>query len=201
MISATLDSSCALNFLSTDEEPDENLMELISLALAGRVAINVSQETFEEVERTSDHQARQRRLTRLSTFGRLEISSEQVPERDVLADKLHTAIFPKAVSGSSQDDHNARDCRQLAAHHLIGRDTFVTRDERLLRGAKSAAEHGITVMSSGSSSRESALTWKRPACRAIRGSQFAMRTFSETRAIFVGSYRPSETTIPISTAG
>jgi hypothetical protein len=39
-------------------------MELISLALAGRVVVNVSAETFDEVERTDDVEARQRRLAR-----------------------------------------------------------------------------------------------------------------------------------------
>lgn len=147
MVSATLDTSCAQNFLSTDEEPDESLMELISLALAGRVVVNVSAETFDEVERTDDVEARQRRLARLKTFGRLEIPPHRVAERDQLADNLHETLFPNAVSGSRQDDHNVRDCRQLATHHLIGRNAFVTRDERLLRGAEAAAEQGITLLS------------------------------------------------------
>ena len=122
-------------------------MELISLALAGRVVVNVSAETFSEVERTDDVETRQRRLARLKTFGRLEIPPHRVAERDQFADKLHEALFPNATSGSRQDDHNVRDCRQLATHHLIGRDAFVTRDERLLRGAAGAAGHGITLVS------------------------------------------------------
>lgn len=147
MVSATLDTSCAQNFLSTEEEPDESLMELISLALAGRVVVNVSAETFNEVERTDDVETRQRRLSRLKTFGRLEIPPHRAAERDRLADRLHEALFPNAIPGSRQDDHNVGDCRQLATHHLIGRDAFVTRDERLLRGATSAAEQGITLVS------------------------------------------------------
>jgi hypothetical protein len=122
-------------------------MELISLALAGRVMVNVSAETFAEVERTSDAGARQRRLTRLKTFGRLEIPSHRIDERDQLAKELHAALFPNAISGSRQDDHNSRDCQQLVTHRLIGRDAFVTRDERLLRGADEAAELGITLLS------------------------------------------------------
>src|SRR3712207_5360296 len=49
VISATLDTSCALNFLSVDEDPDEALMELISLALARRLSLNVTEEAFAEV--------------------------------------------------------------------------------------------------------------------------------------------------------
>ena len=99
MVSATLDTSCAQNFLSTDEEPDESLMELISLALAGRVGVNVSAETFDEVERTDDVEARQRRLARLKTFGRLEIPAHRVAERDQLAANFHEALFPNGLNG------------------------------------------------------------------------------------------------------
>jgi N-acetylglutamate synthase-like GNAT family acetyltransferase len=147
MISVTLDTSCALNFLSTEEEPDDDLMDLISLALAGRVAVNVSEETFREVELSPDPEARQRRLARLETFGRLQIPADRVQERDDLANRLHGIVFPDAIAGSRRDDHNIRDCRQLATHHLIGRDTFVTRDERLLKGADGVAGLGITMQS------------------------------------------------------
>jgi N-acetylglutamate synthase-like GNAT family acetyltransferase len=147
VISATLDNSCALNFLSTDEEPDADLMEVISLALAGRVLANVSEEAFAEVENTADADMRKRRIARLKTFGRLELPPQRASERDELAKTLHNAIFPKAKAGSRQDQHNWRDCRQLAAHKLIGRDVFVTRDERLLKGAEAAASEGIDVLS------------------------------------------------------
>ncbi len=121
-------------------------MDVISLALGGKIAANVSEEAFGEVEGTTDAAARERRITRLKTFGRLEIPTERVEERDEIAGRLHAAIFPDAISGSRQDDHNWRDCRQLATHKLIGRDAFVTRDERLQRGAEAAAEEGIEVL-------------------------------------------------------
>jgi N-acetylglutamate synthase-like GNAT family acetyltransferase/predicted nucleic acid-binding protein len=145
--SATLDTSCALNFLTTEEEPDDDLMDVISLALGGKIATNVSEEAFAEVEGTADADARERRITRLRTFGRLEIPAERADERDEIAKRLHGAIFPEATPGSRKDDHNWRDCRQLATHKLIGRDAFVTRDERLLRGAEAAANEGIEVLS------------------------------------------------------
>lgn len=131
----------------TEEEPDDDLMDVISLALAGKIAANVSEEAFGEVENTADVEARQRRIARLRMFGRLTIPPERIAERDEIADILHAAIFPNATQGSRQDDHNWRDCRQLATHKLIGRDAFVTRDERLLRGADMAAQEGIEVLS------------------------------------------------------
>lgn len=147
VISVTLDTSCALNFLMSQEEPDEDLMEVISLTLSGRLVANVSDEAFAEVERTPDADTRKNRIARLKTFGRLAIPTHRVPERDELAKKLHAAIFPHAKAGSRQDDHNWRDCRQLATHRLIGRDSFLTRDDRLLKGAEAAALEGITVSS------------------------------------------------------
>jgi N-acetylglutamate synthase-like GNAT family acetyltransferase len=146
VISVTLDTSCALNFLTTEEEPDDDLMEVMSLALAGRIAANVSDEAFAEVELTPDEDVRKRRVARLKAFGHLGLPHHRVPERDSLADELHAAIFPDAQPGSKRDDHNRRDCRQLASHKLIGRDVFVTRDERLLRGAEVARQQGIEVL-------------------------------------------------------
>jgi len=131
----------------TDEEPDDDLMEVISLALAGRVAANVSEEAFGEVELTTDAETRKRRIARLKTFGQLALPRHRAGERDELAAMLHSEIFPDAQSGSRRDDHNQRDCRQLAAHKLIGRDVFVTRDERLLREAPVAQQHEIEVLS------------------------------------------------------
>jgi N-acetylglutamate synthase-like GNAT family acetyltransferase len=147
VISATLDTSCALNFLMSDEEPDEDLIELVSLALAGRISVKVSGEAFLEVEGTADPDKRARRIARLETFGRLTIPQHLEAEREALADRLHAAIFPNAEPGSRSDDHNQRDCRQLATHKLIGRAVFITRDQRLLRGAETATQEGIDVLS------------------------------------------------------
>lgn len=147
MISATLDTSCALNFLTIEEEPDDDLIEVMSLALAGRIMANVSEEAFAEVEKNADAETRKRRVARLEAFGRLVVPCHRAPARDELAARLHDAIFPDAEDGSRQDEHNWRDCRQLAAHDLIGRDVFVTRDQRLLKGASSAAREGITLVS------------------------------------------------------
>jgi hypothetical protein len=147
VLSATLDTSCAANFLSDEEHPDEALIELVSFAISGRISVNVSEEAFEEVELTPDEETRQRRLARLKTFGRLELPEHQVEERDRLTEDLHQALFPKAQPGSKKDEHNVRDCRQLATHRLIGREVFITRDERLLNGVEAARKHGINLVS------------------------------------------------------
>jgi GNAT superfamily N-acetyltransferase len=147
VISVTLDTSCALNFLMSDEQPDEDLIELIGLTLAGRVAAKVSEEAFLEVERTADADTRARRIARLEMFGRLTIPSARLGERDALAERLRVSIFPKAQPGSRNDEHNRRDCRQLATHKLIGRAVFVSRDERLLKGATAASGEGIELLS------------------------------------------------------
>jgi N-acetylglutamate synthase-like GNAT family acetyltransferase/predicted transcriptional regulator len=130
----------------SDEQPDEDLIELISLALVGRINLKVSDEAFREVEGTADPDKRAKRIARLETFGRLTIPQHRQTEREALARRLHGAIFPKAEPGSRSNEHNERDCRQLATHKLIGRAVFVTRDRRLLRGAAAASQEGIEVL-------------------------------------------------------
>jgi hypothetical protein len=147
MLSVTLDTSCALNFLSADEDSDENLMEVIGEALGGRIRLNITQEAFEEVGRTRDENVRQKRLARLRAFGRLEIQAHQIQERDRLEADLHASLFSQAQAGSRTDDHNRRDCRQMATHKVIGRDIFLIRDGGLLKRSAAAAQHGVVVRS------------------------------------------------------
>ena len=147
MISATLDTSCALNFLMSDEEPDEDLIELVSLALIGRISLKVSEEAFLEVQGTAEPDKRARRIARLEAFGRLTIPKHRESECEALAGRLRAAIFPSAKPGSRSDEHNRRDCRQLATHKLIGRAVFVSRDRRLLRGAMVAMQEGVEMLS------------------------------------------------------
>jgi hypothetical protein len=72
----------------SDEEPDEDLIELISLALVGRINLKVSDEAFREVEGTADPDKRAKRIARLETFGRLTIPQHRQTERDALARRL-----------------------------------------------------------------------------------------------------------------
>lgn len=147
VLSATLDTSCAQHFLSIEEPTDEALVEVIAAAFAGRLSVAVSQEAFDEVGRTPDRELRERRLARLRAFGCVTLPASRTPERDTLAAALHSSLFPAATAGSRTDEHNWRDCRQMATHHLIGRERFVTRDGDLLKRGELAATHGVQVTS------------------------------------------------------
>jgi N-acetylglutamate synthase-like GNAT family acetyltransferase len=147
MLAATLDTSCALNFLGHDPEVDDALVELVAAAIASRVNLSVTEQAFEEVGLTAEEATREQRLKRLRTFGKVELAGHLIDKRDKLASRLHATIFPDAQTGSRTDHHNQRDCLQLATHHLLGRDAFCTRDAKLLKRAGDASSHGITVLS------------------------------------------------------
>jgi N-acetylglutamate synthase-like GNAT family acetyltransferase len=150
MLSVTLDTSCALSFLGmADEQPDHDLLRLLHLGMRHHVLLGVSEEAYSEVERDRDQERAQRQLDRLQVLGRLEIPAERRDELQSLAEALHASIFPRAQPGSRTDRHNLRDCRQLAAHHILGRDLFVTLDRKLHRRSELLAEQGIEVASPG----------------------------------------------------
>ncbi|HEX8745177.1 MAG TPA: hypothetical protein VF712_18775 [Thermoleophilaceae bacterium] len=145
MLSATLDTSCAQNFLSPLEEADAALIQVIRAGIAGRLDLAVSDEAFEEVARTPDLRLREERLKRLRAFGPVALPAERHGERDALAGRLEHELFPGAQPGSRAEEHNRRDCRQLATHHLIGRDVFVTNDRALHAKRGDAAKFGIAI--------------------------------------------------------
>jgi len=147
MLAATLDTSCALNFLGHDSEADDALIDLVAAAMAGRVNLCVTEQAFDEVGRTSEETTRQQRLARLRTFGRVELSPHLSEKRDDLAGRLHASLFAGSQPGSRTDGHNRRDCLQLATHTLVGRDIFCTRDGKLLKRASGAQAHGVTILS------------------------------------------------------
>lgn len=146
MLAATLDTSCALNFLGCDETANDALANLVAAAIAGRLHLRVTEAAHEEVSRTEDEALRRQRLTRLQAFGRVELPPHRVAERDKLAAALHLALFAQAKPGSRTDRHNRADCVQLATHATIGRDVFVTLDGKLLRKAQAAATHDLVVV-------------------------------------------------------
>ena len=146
MLAATLDTSCALNFLGEDEEASDALIDVVAAAIAGRVSVRVTDQAYEEVARTVDHVARSERLKRLRAFGRLELPEHRRGERDALARELHDALFPRALIGSRTDEHNQRDCMQLATHSLTGRDVFVTLDSVLHRRVRGESTVAIDVI-------------------------------------------------------
>ncbi len=147
MLAVTLDTSCALNFLGHDTEADDALIDLVAAAIDGRLDLRVTEQAFEEVGGTSEETTREQRLSRLRTFGRVELDAHRVGERDDLSQRLKAAVFPASRAGSRTDGHNRHDCLQLATHALVGRDVFCTRDAKLLKRAESARDLGVTVLS------------------------------------------------------
>src|SRR3712207_2369131 len=134
MLSLTLDTSCALNFLSLrPEEPDGDLLRLLHLAFRHRVLAGVTVEAHEEVKRSDDPVEAERASQRLAVLGDLDVAPGDESSVSALAAEMMSSIFPRSQAGSTRADHNLRDCRQLAAHKAIGRDLFVTRDKPLLR--------------------------------------------------------------------
>jgi predicted nucleic acid-binding protein len=146
VLSATLDTSCALNFLGEDEQTSDALVDVVAAAIAGRVSVRVTDQAYQEVARTDDDAARSERLKRLRAFGRLELPAHRHGERDVLARTLHDVLFPGAQAGSRTDAHNKRDCLQLATHQLVGRDVFVTLDGALRRRARAQTTVPVDVI-------------------------------------------------------
>jgi predicted nucleic acid-binding protein len=210
-----LDTSCALNFLGVDQDADEALGDLVGAAMAGRVHLRVSASAFEEVERVRDQQTREQRLKRLRAFGRIEVASHQVALRDRIATDLHETLFPNAERGSRTDEHNRRDCRQLATHAVAGRSVFCTLDRKLLRRAAKAASHRVRIASPATvlqeieaDSRSSRLP--SPASVSVRdavidqdGQQFARSsahspTTTQTSQAGLRASLPSHTRVPAS---
>jgi predicted nucleic acid-binding protein len=146
MLSATLDTSCALNFLGEDDETSDALVDVVAAAIAGRVSVRVTDQAYQEVARTVDDATRSERLRRLRAFGRLDLPEHRHRERDELARDLHDVLFPAAQAGSRSDQHNMGDCLQLATHRLVGRDVFVTLDSALRRRVQAAATVGMDVV-------------------------------------------------------
>lgn len=145
MLSATLDTSCALNFLGEDDEVSDALVDLVAAAMAGRVNLRVTEQAYAEIARARDAGRRRERLKRLRMFGRVELAPHRCEERDRRALQLQKVLFPSAKSGSRTSDHNRRDCLQLATHELVGRDLFVTRDVKLYKRVHAHSSLGIEV--------------------------------------------------------
>ncbi|MEJ7783296.1 MAG: hypothetical protein WKF96_00745 [Solirubrobacteraceae bacterium] len=147
MLSVTLDTSCALNFLGEDEKTSDALVDAVAAAMAGCVNLRVTGQAYDEVARTADEERRRERLSRLRTFGRVESPAHREAERDTLAEALHEQLFPSAQPGSRTNEHNRRDCLQLATHVVVGRDLFVTSDDKLHGRVASVKPSGVVVVS------------------------------------------------------
>ncbi len=142
----TLDTSCAQNFLAlNDEEPDEDLLRLLYLSTRHKVLVGVTDEAYAEVDDPEQPEVSERRLKRLGVFGRLEVPDAEMESIRTMAEMMVKELFPNQQAGSRTADHNLRDCRQLAAHKIVRRELFVTRDEPLLKRAEAISSYGIKV--------------------------------------------------------
>jgi L-amino acid N-acyltransferase YncA/predicted transcriptional regulator len=147
MLSITLDNSSAANFLTVEETPDPDLIEVLAAAVSGRVDARVTQESTAEVALTGDDELRLKRLVRLKIFRPLTIPRDRVAEQEALAHDLHAVLFPGAQAGSRTDANNWRDCKQLAAHRVVGRALFLTADETLIERRSRVLSFGIEIVS------------------------------------------------------
>lgn|ERR1017187_8156220 len=69
MLSTTLDTSSALNFLGMrDEEPDADLLQLLHLGMRHRVLIGVTDEAYHELETDPDEHRTRRQAERVVPF-------------------------------------------------------------------------------------------------------------------------------------
>lgn len=146
VLTITLDTSAALNFLGVDDDASDELARLIGRAMTHSVGIAVADEARVEVEGVADQQRRVHRLARLRSFGFIETPASMLDQREELVVALRATLFPGADLDSRTGRHNTRDCRHLATHMLAGRDLFVTTDEKLWKRRATALDHGITVM-------------------------------------------------------
>lgn len=146
VLSLTLDTSCVLNFLGEDETCDDALIQLVALAMDGLVSLKVTEAAYAEIEGASDAARRRELLKRIQVFGHVALPEHQRDEQATLRDQLYAQLFPRAQSGSRTSEHNVRDCGQLATHQLIGRDVFVTLDDKLQRRVARSMQTTVTAL-------------------------------------------------------
>jgi N-acetylglutamate synthase-like GNAT family acetyltransferase len=149
MIIDTFDTSCVLNLLRPDEQPNEDLLRLIQLGLSGKVQIRVTPVAHEEIDSgfVEGHESRPNVRKRLEQFPISDISSERTAERDRKAYELLALLWPNLQPGSENFSNCLRDCKHLASHFLCGGSVFVTLDTVLHRKAQQhKGRTGIDVL-------------------------------------------------------
>lgn len=138
MLAVTFDTSCCIDLFRDDASPEPALVQLVRHGLRGRLDIAISSVVRDEIEAGADAAKRQLGLDRLAAFPDLRLPVQLVPELEALAGGILSTLFPNSPPGTTGHLHNERDCRHLAAHALLGRDIFVTLDERLAGKARAA---------------------------------------------------------------
>lgn len=143
----TLDTSCVLNLLNTNESVDQDLIILMRFGFDDLVKLVVTEQLSAEVINNAGHQ-RQEIVQRIGILPVHSVSKERHEERDLLAKTLFQTFWPNAKPDSRNAKHGYRDCLHLASHKLCGGNVFVTRDNNLLtKVSNSGASFDITALS------------------------------------------------------
>lgn len=144
--SLALDTSCVVNLLSRDEEPDAALLMIFRLAMQGRTTISVTPILETEVPGHQEGDVSDRALNRkfirerMSMFSVENVVAARQGQRDELAGRLLNLLWPNVEPGSRKWDHSMRDCQHIASLALCGGGIFVSRDSELRRKAKARPE-------------------------------------------------------------
>ncbi len=146
-----LDTSCVINLLSHGEPTDAELLQLVRLALDGRIRLNVTDIVDIEIPDGDGEETVERRgfiRQSLEQFPVATLSTTREAERDVQAAKFLDLLWPNIQEGSRKHGNSLRDCKHLASHRICGGDIFVTRDGPLAAKAMANREDvGVDVLS------------------------------------------------------
>jgi GNAT superfamily N-acetyltransferase/predicted nucleic acid-binding protein len=143
----SLDTSCVLNLLNPDEVLDDDLIELLRLAMLNEIALCVTDIYQGEVAGVvSGRRAEVAKRARFLPV--VEIPTDRAGERDQLAQAFFGALWPNSTGDTNMADHGRRDCLHLASHLVTGGTAFVTRDGKLReKVAKRLTQQGLVVYS------------------------------------------------------
>lgn len=144
--SLALDTSCVINLLSRDEEPDDALLILFRLATQGRTTLSVTPIMETDLSGHQEGDVSERALNRkfihqrMSMFSVDNVAAARQRQRDELAGQLLKLLWPNVEPGSRKWDHSMRDCQHIASLSLCGGGIFVSRDSELRRKANARPE-------------------------------------------------------------
>lgn len=143
----SLDTSCVLNLLNPDEALDDDLIELLRLAMLNEIGLCVTEVYQGEV--AGVERGRRAEVAKRARFlPVVEIPSDRAGERDLLAQVFFRELWPNSTGDTNMADHGRRDCLHLASHWVTGGTAFVTRDGKLReKAAKRLTHPGLVVYS------------------------------------------------------
>lgn len=143
----SLDTSCVLNLLNTEEALDDDLIELLRRAMLGQVSLYVTT-VFEGEVQDSVEGRRAEVVKRTRFLPVVAVPHEEESRRDQLAETFFKTLWPNSPGTSKMADHGRRDCLHLASHMVTGGTAFITRDIKLREKAgKRLNEAKLKVLS------------------------------------------------------